>query len=107
MPSEKPFHGFHGEGRSTGSTGNTKSPATSAVTDAAVPCAVDAIRPVTASHIRRTARHSPARLCRSGERYKVYCQGSCFPETPTTSLGVLQPWPLPSSRLVSPEIGPP
>ena len=33
---------------------------------------------------------------------KVYCQGSRFPETATTSLGVLQPWPLPSSRPVSP-----
>ena len=31
-------------------------------------------------------------------------QGSRFPETATTSLGVLQPWPLPSSRLVSPEM---
>ena len=37
-------------------------------------------------------------------RGKVYSQGSRFPETATTSLGVLQPWPLPSSRLVSPEI---
>jgi hypothetical protein len=37
-------------------------------------------------------------------RGKVYCQGSRFPETATTSLGVLQPWPLPSSKLVSPEI---
>ncbi len=37
-------------------------------------------------------------------RGKVYCQGSRFPETATTSLGVLQPWPLPSSRPVSPEI---
>ncbi len=36
-------------------------------------------------------------------RGKVYCQGSRFPETATTSLGVLQPWPLPS-RLCSPEI---
>ena len=27
-----------------------------------------------------------------------------FPETATTSLGVLQPWPLPSSRLVSQEM---
>jgi len=37
-------------------------------------------------------------------RGRVYCQGSRFPETATTSLGVLQPWPLPSSRLVSQEI---
>jgi hypothetical protein len=29
-------------------------------------------------------------------RGKVYCQGSRFPETATTLLGVLQPWPLPS-----------
>ena len=36
---------------------------------------------------------------------KVYCQRSRFPETATTSLGVLQPWPLPSSRLVSPRSG--
>src|SRR5713226_4628789 len=35
-------------------------------------------------------------------RGKVYSQASRFPETATTSLGVLQPWPLPSSRLVSP-----
>jgi hypothetical protein len=28
-------------------------------------------------------------------RGKVYSQGSRFPETATTSLGVLQPWPLP------------
>jgi len=35
-------------------------------------------------------------------RGKVYSQGSRFPETATTSLGVLQLWPLPSSRLVSP-----
>ncbi len=38
------------------------------------------------------------------EGCKVYRQSSRFPETPTTSLDVLQPWPLPSSRLVSPEI---
>src|SRR3989441_4607790 len=37
-------------------------------------------------------------------RGKVYYQGSRFPETATTSLGVLQPWPLPSSRLVSQEL---
>ena len=37
-------------------------------------------------------------------RGKVYDQSSRFPETATTSLGVLRPWPLPSSRLVSPEI---
>jgi len=36
------------------------------------------------------------------EGCKVYRQSSRFPETPTTSLDVLQPWPLPSSRLVSP-----
>jgi hypothetical protein len=34
----------------------------------------------------------------------VYCRGSRFPETAATSLGVLQPWFLPSSRLVSPKI---
>jgi hypothetical protein len=32
----------------------------------------------------------------------VYSQHSRFPETATTSLGVLQPWPLASSRLLSP-----
>ena len=34
----------------------------------------------------------------------MYSQSSRFPETATTSLGVLQLWPLPSSRLVSPEM---
>jgi len=35
---------------------------------------------------------------------KGVVSGSRFPEIATTSLGVLQPWPLPSSRLVSQEI---
>jgi hypothetical protein len=33
---------------------------------------------------------------------KLYCVSSRFPETAATSLGVFQPWPLPSSRPVSP-----
>ena len=37
-------------------------------------------------------------------RGKVYSQGPRFPDTATTSLGVLQSWPLPSSRLVFPEM---
>jgi hypothetical protein len=48
--------------------------------------------------------HYPIPLALVPLRGKVYCQGSRFPETATTSLGVLQSWPLPSSRLVSPEI---
>ena len=36
-------------------------------------------------------------------RERVYCQGLRFPETVTTSLGVLQLWPVPSSRLVFPK----
>src|ERR1700730_14745560 len=40
-----------------------------------------------------------ARLCRSGERCTVRFHSFL---TATTSLGVLQPWPLPSSRLVFP-----
>jgi len=35
-----------------------------------------------------------ARLCRWGERCKIGTS-SRFPETPTISLGVLQPWPCP------------
>jgi hypothetical protein len=44
----------------------------------------------------------PPRACAA--RGKGVQSGSRFPETATTSLGVLQPWPLPSSRLVSPEM---
>jgi len=51
----------------------------------------------------RWAEHDRRALHRAlvPHRGKVYCQGSRFPETATTALGVLQPWPLPSSRLVS------
>jgi hypothetical protein len=45
-------------------------------------------------------RRTPACLCRSGERCTVRVHA--FLRLPPPSLGVLQPWPLPSSRLVSP-----
>ena len=74
------------------------------VSEASAPCARNAGSKTTLTFAKRTwppSTRPRKSLPRALER-KVYCQGSRFPETPTTSLGVLQPWPLPSSRLVSP-----